>query len=188
MDYIKTFEDLNFDRDIKAHYTIVKNVPGMVEYAFRYLGKAFLVRFTRELRAKYISETEPGKEIIMWKRDYGLRLSCNSISIVELNLLPKQLLDLIAIITDITLDFIKRKDPQILAINHDNMGQEEVGHSSMNKRSKINYQFLKNKVPNGYNLSYYAAGNEHFSNVTICYIYKEGEEIEYLNKFNKKLI
>jgi len=188
MDYIKTYEELNFDRDIKTHYTIVKNIPSLVEYVFRYLGKTFLVRFTRKLRGKYISDNEPEKEIIMWCRDYGLRLSCNSISIVELNLLPNQLLDLIAIVTDITLDFIKRNDPEILAINHDNMGQEEVGHSNMNKRSKINYQFLKNKVPTGYSITYYASGNEHFSNVTICYIYKEGAEIEYLNKFNKKLI
>ena len=189
MRYIQFFEEVNFNRDIKTSYRIKDNLGGELEYTFYFNQRLFSVKFNRIKRGKYISE-ELSQEIILFERSYGIRYANGVISTSELGLKQSKLLDLLTIITNITLDFIKNYNPDIILIKHVNMDQEDVPFNKWNKRSKLNYQFLKDKIPSGYKLSYYAKGNEHFSDVTMCYIYKNNKEddIVYLNKWNVKLL
>jgi len=185
MRYIKLFEELDFNRTTNVNWKINEE-DWVVDYTFKFIGKTFVVKFHQERLTKYIKNEED--EILVWYRDYGIKDEKGRPLFIEIGLTTKNLLDLLQIVTNITLDFISKKNPEILLIKHANMDMEEVSSKHMNKRSRINYKFLKNKL-SGYELKYYAKGNEWFSDLTLCCIYKpdKQEDIDYINKFSFKL-
>lgn len=180
------FEELDFNRDVKVKWNIRRDEDWIVDYTFLFNGRLFVVRFHKERLTKYANNTED--EILVWYRDYGLSGPERNLLFTEIGLKPSKLLDLIKIVTNITLDFISKRRPDILLIKHANMDLEEVSSKQMNKRSKINYKFLKDKL-SGYNLEYYAKGNEWFSDMTLCCIFKPNkrDDVDYINRYNFKL-
>lgn len=189
MKYIKLFEELNFDRNIPIDFkTNIGN--NKIEYKFFFTERLFCVKFGRY----DFKNLDTKEDYTLWERSYGLQYPNGLMKTNELHLKLNKLMDLISIVSDITIDFIKNNNPGILLIKHENMEEEYdnkkieiVDYGKMNKRSKINYQFFKNKLSSKYKISYYSYGNGTISKLTNCNIYKEDnlQNVKYLNRNNK---
>ena len=174
------FEEL--DRKTKTSWRSKSLPGGIVEYTFYFNQRLFIVRFSKISRNIYI-DYKFAHSVELTEREYGIRFPDGIIGYDELNLKYSKLLDLIDIVNNITIEFIVKYNIEILVIKHQNMDLEEVSPNSMNKRSRINYKFLKDKS-SGYKISYYSHGNDHFSDATFCYIYKPDKQ-EDINELTK---
>ncbi len=183
MKYLKTFKEsgfltneMNFNRN--SNINIVYSSSDTYgykrhNYEFVFNNNSYKVYFV--LRRVY--------NISYWERAYGKMEASGDIYDRELNLNINQILDLLSIVSKITIDFVEDKQPDILVINHRNMNNEiVVPDNQLNKRAKMNCRFLKNKIPNNYTLSYYSNNNLEEKEVcaTTCIIYKKGVDINTL--------
>jgi hypothetical protein len=125
--------------------------------------------------------------ISFYERSYGSILDDEFLD-DQLNLSYVQLLKLLTKITQLTINFINNYKPDILKIGHKNMDNEnEVDDDKLNKRAKLNYRFLKESIPNNYNIEYYSNNNFYSDAATTCFIYKKGIDISGLTENKIKI-
>jgi hypothetical protein len=74
-----------------------------------------------------------------WSRQYDLKAN-REIGFHQSNKNPFKIL---STVTEITKDFLKEKDVEVLIIMHTLMENENCPIDKLNKRAKINYQYLK---------------------------------------------
>lgn len=110
------------------------------------------------------------KTVRYWERFYYNSSRSDSMPYDEVNKNPY---NIVSTITNITIDFLNRFNPNILTIDHIYMDNEKFQKEKLNKRANINYQYLKNYLT-GYKIDYY-----NIFGSTICLIYKEG--FDYTN-------
>jgi hypothetical protein len=98
----------------------------------------------------------------IWLREYDTKKG-------ELEQVNKNPFNIVSGITQVTKDFIKNNNPNAIFIQHIPMNNENQYKPQLNKRAKINYNYLKNI--SGYKLEYY---NQLTSGqlTTVCYMVK----------------
>ncbi len=110
-----------------------------------------------------------------WSRQYDLKTN-KEIGFHQSNKNPFKIL---STVTEITKNFLEEKDVEVLIIMHTLMKDEVCTIDKLNKRAKINYQYLKSI--SGYQFRYF---NEPFfsgwekSVCTNCIMFKSGVNIE----------
>jgi hypothetical protein len=115
----------------------------------------------------------------IWLREYDTKKG-------ELEQVNKNPFNIVSGITQVTKDFIKNNNPNALFIPHIPMNNENQYKPQLNKRAKINYNYLKGIV--GYKLEYY---NELISGqlTTACYMVKPAfAEIYPFSEFAKQYL
>lgn len=165
----------NFNRNISpeiSHKVYNWNGYKRYEYEFLFNSLNIAVQFTQD---KMYNTS-------YWERSYGV-MENGEISDDQLGLGVKDTLDLVSIVSDITATFLD-KQIDILLINHKNMRNENIITDKLNKRAKLNYNFLKNKIPNNYTISYYSNGRNYIT----CIITKKNVIITNLTRNSTKII
>lgn len=172
--YLRLFEELNFGL---TPINFTKKVDSdRVEYFFNFEGFDWHVIFN------HIGKSNK------WTRDYDVD-SKNYKSSFDYSSgfiqVGKNALKIISIISYITKKFIEEYSPECITIWHMNMKGEKCLISNMNKRSKINFNFLSKNIT-GYTFNYYSGigYNKESSNSTFAVICKKGFEEKYLDFFN----
>ena len=181
MRFIKLFEELNSDRNTNVKikerkYT--KEGNEIIEFKFLFQDTVFIVKFD-----------SIKKDILTyWHRSYG-SIEDGELCDEELGLGISDILNLMQIITKITIDFINKYKPDIIYIDHKDMGNEtSVPENQLNKRGRLNLRTLRGKIPGGYTLSYWSNHKIYGDSATTCIIYKEGVNIEPLVKLKEKIV
>ena len=192
MKFIKTFEELDFNKQVKTKWKVESIPGGVLRYSFMFKNKLFGLEVCKKKRNRYDNTGEPYNPIPFDEIIYGL-IKNNKVEYEdEIALTFREAMDLMAILSKIIIEFIHKYYPEIVMLKHSNKDYEEVDAEQMNKKSRVGFQFLKanlSKIP-GYVFSYYAAGNIFFSDKTFCFIYKpeKEEDVKFIAQFAKKLI
>lgn len=168
MKYIKLFEA--FDLPGKVNFT-VNNYDNLIKYKFNIDNYQFSVNFKLD------------DDDITWERTYTVNnfgYSYRTFNSKE-NMAKK----IVSAVNYITNDFIKKYKPDIIYINHilmeykDDSGKllkrEVMSSNKLNKRARINYQYIKNIdcIKNGeYDLKYFNF-IQNSNGYTACYIYNK---------------
>jgi len=188
MRFIKLFEELNSDRNTNVKikerkYT--KNGVETHESKFMFQDIVFFVNFYKLNLNQNKKQEAP---FIFWERAYGT-MEDGELCDEELGLGISDILNLMEIITKITIDFINKQNPDILCFNHKNMDNEtSVPTNQLNKRARLNFRTLKGKLPTGYILSCWSNHQIFNDFATTTIIYKEGVDIEPLVKLKEKIV
>jgi hypothetical protein len=179
MKYIKKFLEITLYRDInielqkKSTTVMFGGKPCLViYYDFELADYSFSCKFMR-------TQTP----IPHWYCYWGYYDSEGELIDKELNLSYTNTLNLMQVISNIIIKFtIERKD--VIVMDHRDMYNEtNVPKDKLNKRAKILYQYIKDRIPEGYTLSYWY--NNTFQNSedtasTACIIYKQNIDISAL--------
>lgn len=91
------------------------------------------------------------KKYYYWVRNYGSLEKGQSI------LKNSNAATIINTLSEITLEFIETYKPNVLSINH--LSDQKDPKTGLNRRAAANYRFLKNKIPNDYDINYYRIGD-----------------------------
>ena len=179
MKYIKLFEA--FDLSEKVNFT-VNNYENLIEYLFNIDNYKFRVSFKLE------------DDDITWERSY--KVINYGQGYQTFNSKDNMAKKIISAVNYITNDFINQNKPDIVYINHilmeykDESGKllkkEVMLSNKLNKRARINYQYLKNLdcIKNGeYGLKYFNFINST-EGYTACYIYNKKLENRLNNLFS----
>ena len=170
MKYLKSFfEELDLSN---RNITFDKIKEGSYEFTTDDL--TYRVDFIPYLTEEYKS---------CWARQYDLKTN-KEIGFYQSNKNPFKIL---STVTEITKDFLEEKDVEVLIIMHALMENEVCPIDKLNKRARINYQYLKSI--SGYQFRYF---NEPFftgwekSVSTNCIMFKPGVNIEPIIKLWSK--
>lgn len=190
MKYLKSFQESNLFRNIDieikhSEYTkLFGGKPCFIYDNVFYIGDYKISAFFQEMHSP----------IKHWEGAHGYYEKDGSELIDrELNLSYTNTLNLIQVISNLSIDFLKNKQPDILVFNHRDMDNEtdtELFKNKINKRAKIIYSSIKDKIPSGYILSYWYNDyyqDENDSASTSCIIYKQNADISALIKDRVKI-
>jgi len=170
--FLKTFEELDF----KVSNIKFNRIKDRL-YRFTTDGLTYDVIFTPSFADNYKSA---------WSRLYDIS-SNTEIDFFQSNKNPLKIVSAVNIITE---SFLKEKDVEVMIIIHVLMENEKCPIDKLNKRAKINYEYLR-KIPN-YNLRYF--NQPYFVNgdeciTTNCIMYRDGVDISPIidswNKYRK---
>jgi len=179
MKYIKLFEA--FDLPEKINFKSIKSVDN-IEYDFNIDNYEFRVSFKLD------------DDDITWERSYKVINYGEGYQTFDSkdNMAKK----IVSAVNYITNDFINQNKPDIVYINHilmeykDENGKllkkEVMSSNNLNKRARINYQYLKNLdcIKNDkYGLKYFNFINST-EGYTACYIYNKELENKLNNLFS----
>lgn len=178
MKYFKTLEELTFSTDKYTEFKMISKTSNKYEYEFIYDDIEFEVNFCKNIVSRNITTKE---EYIMWDRQYdkkGTNL-WTSFSTLKSNAFA-----IMQYVTNITKDFIEKENPNSIIIKHLYLSDEDRT-KLINKRQKLNIEYLKN-LTNEYNIITFAiAGmsfinNEYDFSVTLLY---KNIDIENVKKY-----
>jgi len=119
-----------------------------------------------------------------WEGAHGIINDEGELVDKELNLSFSNTLRLMQIISNIVITFIEEEKPNIVVFNHRDMDNEiEKPTDRLNKRASIIYKYIKDRIPAGYELTYWY--NNYYqdptdSASTSCIIYRQGVDISPL--------
>jgi hypothetical protein len=149
MKYLKLFEEIDFTLDknkfVYLYNTTIQNIPFYVRFLATIKNNVYIRRYGKDS-----TEEE-------FKTGYGKKEA------------------ILSGITEITLHFIEDVNPNCIVIPHMSMIFEEGKLEGLNKRAKMNYEYLKNI--SGYHLEYYNSiylSNKVEKTLTYCFIIKDG--------------
>lgn len=169
MRHLKYFEEIELTNRKNPFNKISDN-----SYEFTTDELTYKVDFIQSFTKEYKS---------CWSRQYDLKTN-REIGFHQSNKNPYNIL---STVTEITENFLKEKNVEVLIIMHTLMESENCPIDKLNKRSRINYQYLKSI--DGYQIRYfnqplYSGGGSVCTN---CIIFKTGIDIdpiiEVWNKF-----
>ena len=138
--YIKLFEEINFNSN-KVNYKKYVDKSTLYIYDF--------ILDNLEFRVQFLNVSGDLNNQNTWVRSYSSKKSSGKYNYELVNKKPIEILSSIQYITEI---FIKEVNPNCVIIEHINNKDEDIKKGEMNKRSRVNYNFIK-KIPN-YNLKY----------------------------------
>lgn len=168
MRYLKYFEEIELTNRNKSFNKISDN-----SYEFTTDELTYKVDFIPSFTKKYKS---------CWSRQYDLKTN-REIGFHQSNKNPYNIL---STVTEITKDFLKEKDVEVLIIMHTLMENENCPIDKLNKRAKINYQYLK--AIDEYQIKYFnqASYSGSVSVCTNCIMFKSGVDIDpIIEQWNK---
>lgn len=168
MKYLKFFEELDFRRGNISFRRKRSSDDGFVEYLTTVDNIKYYIIFEREFDN-------------FWTREYDAIHS--GLGYLQTNKSP---LKIVSAVTDITEDFIQKNNPDAIIINHINMKDEDPQMYKLNKRSRINYHYLKDI--SGYDLLYYNQLSGDYVRATNGILYKKGiDSTSMISRIKKKL-
>jgi len=130
MKYIKTINELFTDYTIYP-YVLVKDGLRYVEYTFTTKNDiVYKVEFM------YIRET--------WHRNF-ITIDGNYEMVGN-----NDVYNVLATISEITVEFLKERDVSFMSIEHIPTNEEPMDHKVSNKRSRVNRAFLQKWLPDDY--------------------------------------
>ncbi len=169
MKYMKYFEEIELSARNKPFNKISDK-----RYEFTTDELTYIVDFIPSFIKQYKS---------CWSRQYDLKTNRE----IEFHQSNKNPYNILSTVTEITENFLKEKNVEVLIITHTLMNSEECPIDKLNKRARVNYQYLKSI--DGYQIRYFNqelfSGNGSVS--TNCIMFKPGIDInpiiETWNKF-----
>ncbi len=169
MIYLKKFEEL-VTNNRNIDFTRISDD----RYEFTTDDLTYVVDFTNAFINEYKS---------CWSRQYDIKGN-KEIGYHQSNRNPYKI---ISTVTEITKDFLEEKDVEVLMILHVLMEREVCSIDKLNKRAKINYQYLKS-IDN-YQLRYFNLPSSIHQNESVstnCIMFKSGVDISpIIEKWNK---
>lgn len=106
----------------------------------------------------------------IWERVYSVN--------GRFNVLINNPFKVVSTITEITMDFIRKENPEAIVIIHIPIDGEIIKGREKNKRARINYKFLSKSLPSEYQLYYFNDGNK-----TYCAIHKDSFDTALFKKY-----